>query len=200
MDIEQLSTTKVELLEAARRVLTASGYADLSTRKIAAEAGTQMSQIRYHFGSKEGLVLALYEYMTGQLVHRHEEMFADPDLSFARKWELSCDYLDQDIASGYVRVLQELIAAGWSNETIGAVIRETLGQWRKMHIALARDYCARHGTLGVFEAEDIAALVGTVFIGAEAYIMLGYDEREVPIRRALRRLGHVIAQLEAREG
>jgi hypothetical protein len=29
------------------------------------------------------------------------------------QWDRACDYLDDDIASGYVRVLQELIAASW---------------------------------------------------------------------------------------
>ena len=61
---------KVELLEAAKRVLLEQGYAGLSTRAVAAEAGTQMSQIRYHFGSKEGMVLALFEHMNEALIAR----------------------------------------------------------------------------------------------------------------------------------
>ena len=62
----QMNSTKVTLLEAAKHVLMTEGYSGLSTRAIATAANTQMSQIRYHFGSKEGMVLALYEYMTGQ--------------------------------------------------------------------------------------------------------------------------------------
>ena len=38
---------KVDLLDAAKRVLVAEGYAGLSTRAVATEAGTQMIQIRY---------------------------------------------------------------------------------------------------------------------------------------------------------
>ena len=75
---------KTELLEAAKRVLLQHGHAGLSTRAVATEAGTQMSQIRYHFGSKEGMVLALFEYMNAALIGRQAEAFGRRDLSVAR--------------------------------------------------------------------------------------------------------------------
>ena len=34
--------------------------------------------------------------------------------------------------------------------------------------------------------QQIAALIGAVFIGAEAYILLGLEKKAVPIRKALR--------------
>jgi AcrR family transcriptional regulator len=106
---------KTDLLEAAKRVLLKHGYAGLSTRAVAAEAGTQMSQIRYHFGSKEGMVLALFEYMNAALIERQAATFHRTDLSISLKWARACDYLEEDLASGYVRVLQELSAVGWSS-------------------------------------------------------------------------------------
>lgn len=188
---------KVELLEAARRVLLESGYAGLSTRAVAAQAGTQMSQIRYHFGSKEGMILALFEYMNAALIDRQSTTFSDPQLSLAEKWRLSCDYLDDDLASGYVRVLQELMAAGYSNAAIGEVVRAALGQWRDLLTALAREFAKRHAGAGPLEAEDIAALVGAVFLGAEACILVGHESDLMPIRRALRKLGDLLDRLEA---
>ena len=165
---ERVQETKRELLDAAQKVLLEEGYSGLSTRRVADAAGTQMSQIQYHFGSKEGMILALFEYLNGQLIDRQTRTFEDPNLSVSEKWALSCDYLDEDIASGYVRVLMELTAAGWSNP----------------------------GSLGPFKAEDIGALVSAAFIGAEAAIMLGYESPEIPFRDALRRFGRVIAFYE----
>ena len=40
-----------------------------------------------------------------------------------QRWERACDYLDEDLASGYVRILQEMMAAGWSNPEIAAAVR-----------------------------------------------------------------------------
>jgi len=187
---------KVKLLEAARRVLLECGYAGLSTRTVAAQAGTQMSQIRYHFGSKEGMILALFEYMNDALVNRQSVTFTDPDLSLAEKWRRSCDYLDDDLASGYVRVLQELMTAGYSNAAIGEVVRAALGRWRDLLISLAREFAQRHATAGSFEAEELAALIAAVFLGAEACILVGQESDLMPIRRALRKLGDLMDRLE----
>jgi len=100
--------TKLHILEAAKRALLEKGYAGLTTRGVAAMAQVPMSQIQYHFGSKEGMMLALFAHMNSQLLQRQSAMFSDQTLSLSQKWDLACDYLDDNLASGYVRVLQEL--------------------------------------------------------------------------------------------
>ena len=100
--------TSTTLLEAAKKVLRQNGHSGLSTRDVAAAAGVPLSQIHYHFGSKQGLMLALFDYLNAQLLDRQNAMFHDTTLSLSQRWDRACDYLDEDIASGYVRVLQEL--------------------------------------------------------------------------------------------
>ena len=41
-------------------------------------------------------------------------MYDAPDPLWVR-WDRACDFLDADLESGYVRILQEMIAAGWSD-------------------------------------------------------------------------------------
>ena len=188
--------TRTGLLEAAKQVLHAQGYAGLTTRGVAGVAGVPMSQIQYHFGSKEGMVLALYEYMNAQLLERQNAMFADPSLTLSEQWDLACDYLDDDLVTGYVRVLQELLAAGWTNPEIGRVVRDGFMGWIKLLTDLARRAQENYGSLGPFTPEDIAALVCTAFIGTEAFLLLGLEEQGLPLRRSLRRFGDVIRVLE----
>ncbi len=190
--------TKTGLLGAAKQVLHAQGYAGLTTRGVAGVAGVPMSQIQYHFGSKEGMVLALFEYMNAQLLERQNTMFADPSLTLSEQWDLACDYLDDDLATGYVRVLQELLAAGWTNPEIGRVVRDGIMGWVKLLTDLAERAQGSYGSLGPFTSEDIAVLVGAAFIGMEAYLLLGLEEQGVPLRRSLRRFGDVIRVLEKR--
>lgn len=190
------SDTQVQLLEAAKRVLLRHGYAGLSTRAVAAEADTQMSQIRYHFGSKEGMVLALFEYMNAALITRQADTFARDDLTISEKWARACDYLDEDLASGYVRVLQEMMAIGWSNPAVGTAVRHALRQWHDLILGLARDAEREIGTLGPFRAEEVVSLVGSAFIGSESLILLGFDDTPFRPGDALRRFGEVIAQAE----
>ncbi|MCR9137333.1 MAG: TetR/AcrR family transcriptional regulator [Alphaproteobacteria bacterium] len=193
---QQVEQTKHDLLEAARFVLTTEGFAGLSTRRVADAAKTQMSQIQYHFGSKEGMILALFQHLDAGLIQRQSLIFDNPDLSISEKWSLACDYLDKDLDDGYVCVLQELIAAGWSNDNIGTAVRSALGKWHSLLSGLAREAAEKHGTLGPFTPASLAALIACAFIGAEALILVGYEDRSRPVREALRQVGHLIALLE----
>ena len=130
--------TSTSLLEAAKTVLRRYGYAGLSTRDVAAEAGVPLSQIHYHFGSKQGMVLALFEYLNTQLLDRQQALFGDTSLKLSEQWDRACDYLDDDIASGYVRVLQELIAASWHDAEVAKVIRTDLMKWVDLIVDVAR--------------------------------------------------------------
>src|SRR6266550_132647 len=127
--IEKKAETSTTLLEAAKKVLRQKGYAGLSTRDVAAAAGVPLSQIHYHFGSKQGLVLALFEHLNAQLLDRQNALLGNPALALSEQWDQACDYLDDDIASGYVRVFQELIAASWADPAIAKVIRAGIMGW-----------------------------------------------------------------------
>jgi AcrR family transcriptional regulator len=189
--------TSTTLLEAAKKVLRQKGYSGLSTRDVAAAAGAPLSQIHYHFGSKQGMVLALFEYLNTQLLDRQGAMFSDPKLKLSEQWDMACGYLDDDIASGYVRVLQELIAASWVDAEVAKVIRAGLMGWFDLIAGLARKAERQFGALGPFSAEEIGALIGNAFIGAESLYLLGAERKGVPVRQALRRFGDLIRSAEA---
>jgi hypothetical protein len=121
-------------------------------------------------------------------------------LRIAWKAEQACDFLEDDLESGYVRVLQEVIAAGWSSEQVGDAVRELLGGWFSLPAEVAREAERRHGPLGPFTADEVATLVTTSFIGSEALLLLGFDRQLMPIRAALRRVGLVIRALEEGAG
>jgi AcrR family transcriptional regulator len=187
----------IMLIEAAKAVLRKNGYASLSTRDVATAAGVPLSQIHYHFGSKQGMMLALFEYLNAQLLDRQTTMFAESTLSLSARWDRACDYLDEDIASGYVHVLQELMAAGWSDPNVAKVIRAGLLSWYQLIRDVVRDAADKFGGLGPFTPEEIAALVSNAFMGAESLYLLGFEKKGAPVRRALRRVGDLIRIAEA---
>jgi AcrR family transcriptional regulator len=190
--------TSTSLLEAAKKVLRQKGYSGLSTRDVAAAAGAPLSQIHYHFGSKQGMLLALFEYLNAQLLDRQGAMFSDPKLKLSEQWDMACDYLDDDIASGYVRVLQELIAASWADAAVAKVVREGIAGWITLIVGVARDAERKLGSLGGFTPEEVGAFAGSAFIGAEALHLLGFEKKGVPLRQALRRFGDIIRRHEER--
>jgi AcrR family transcriptional regulator len=191
----RVGDTRTLILDAARSRLLADGYAGLSTRKVAEEAGVPLSQLHYHFGSKQGLILALFEEENQRRLARQHHMYAEAAPLWQR-YERACDYLEDDLESGYVRVLQEMIAASWSNKELGSAVRELLDGWFALLTDVAREAEHQHGPLGPFTAEEMATLIGTAFIGSESLLLLGFDRDVLPIRSALRRIGVLIRRLE----
>jgi AcrR family transcriptional regulator len=188
---------RAALLAAAERCLRELGYTNLSTRRVAVAAGVPLSQIHYHFGSKEALVLALLEEQNRRLLDRQEQMFA-AGMPLWQRWDKACDFLDDDLKSGYVRVLQEMTAAGWSNPGIATAVRDCLRGWFDLLTKISGEAAERFGGLGALDPADVASLVGNAFLGGEAMLLLGFEGEGMPVRRALRRIGIMIRQLEER--
>ena len=189
--------TSTNLLEAAKTVLRQNGYAGLSTRDVAEVAGVPLSQIHYHFGSKQGMVLALFEYLNAQLLDRQNALFGDATLQLSQQWDRACDYLEDDIASGYVRVLQELIAASWADPAVAKVIRAGIMGWVDLIVDVARKAEHQLGGLGPFTPEEAGAFAANAFIGGESLFLLGLEKKGSPVRQALRRVGDLIRVAEA---
>ena len=193
--VDVVTDTRKRIIEATRSRLLADGYAGLSTRKVAEEAGVPLSQLHYHFGSKGGLIVALFVEENTRLLERQTNMYAQGKPLWQR-YEQACDFLEDDLESGYVRVLQEMLAAGWSNPEIGDVVRDLLSRWYVLLADVAREAERRFGSLGPFTPEEIATLVANAFIGSEALLLLGFERPVMPIRSALRRIGVLIRERE----
>jgi AcrR family transcriptional regulator len=187
--------TRMAILAAARGRLLADGYANLSTRAVAEAAGVPLSQIHYHFGSKTQLILAVLDAENARLLERQREMFDTPQPLWVR-WERACDFLDADIESGYVRILQEMIAAGWSDSDVAAAVRRMIGGWYGLLAEVATREVEHGAAFGDFTPDEIAALMGTPFLGSEELILLGVTETALPMRSALRKIGKLLQRLE----
>jgi AcrR family transcriptional regulator len=192
---EPTTDTRTAIVEAARSRLLAEGHSRLSTRKVADQAGVPVSQLHYHFGSKQGLLLAVLEAENQRLLERQTRMYAS-DRPLWERYEQACDFLEEDLDSGYVRVLQEMIAEGWSNPAVGDSVRELLTGWYALLTDVSAEAEARFGSLGPFTAREVGTLIGNAFLGSEALILLGFERDHLPVRAALRRVGVLIREME----
>ena len=161
--------TRKVILDAAKGSLIDRGYGSLSTRGIAERAGVPLSQIHYHYGSKQNLLLAVLEEENRRLLERQSSLYSS-DMPLWKQWEQACDFLEDDLDSGYVRVLQEMIAAGWSGGTVAAALRDLVararaGRLRSSEVAEATMTVTNLGDQGVEEVHGVihppqVALVG----------------------------------------
>jgi len=181
--------TRERLILAARECLLAEGHAALSTRRVAERAGVPLSQIHYHFGSRQGLMLAMLADQDAQLIERQQSMYGN-DEPLWRRYEQACSFLEDDLESGYVRLLQEMIAAGWSDRAIGAEVTRLLRGWFELLEGVVVDAQHELGGLGI-EPRALATLVGLSFMGGESMMLLG-DEWGRDVLPALRAVGTLL--------
>ena len=187
-----MNPTAEKIVQAAKVRLQSHGYAAFSTRSLAEKAGVPLSQIHYHFGGKQGVLLALLEYENRALVSRQRQMYGT-DMPLWKRYEQACDFLDDDLESGYVRVLQEMIAAGWSDTKVAKQVLALMENWQTVLEEVVSGAQTRFGPL---TAEEAAALVGLSFLGGEAMILLGDENWARRVRTALRSLGTLIRHIE----
>jgi AcrR family transcriptional regulator len=187
--------TRLRILAAAKAALLDVGYASLSTRGIAEAAGVPLSQIHYHFGSKQNLMLAVLDIENQQRLARQAAMYRS-NLPLWKQWQQACDFFDEDLESGYVRVLMEMTAAGWSNREIAGAVSAEVQGWFDLLTDVVQRVAERFGSLGPFSPEELAALAALPFLGAEAVILLGLDESKIPARPALRKIGELLRLAE----
>src|SRR5262252_2038268 len=187
--------TRLRILAAAKGVLLDVGYTKLSTRGIAEAAGVPLSQIHYHFGSKQNLMLAVLDMENQQRLARQAAMYQS-NLPLWKQWQQACDFFDEDLESGYVRVLMEMTAAGWSNREIAEAVSAQVQGWFDLLAEVAQRAAKRFGSLGPFTPDELAALAGLPFLGAEAVILLGLDDSKIAGRPALRKIGELLRTLE----
>jgi AcrR family transcriptional regulator len=122
--------TEDAFLDAAERLLIGLGYAGISTRRLAEEAGANHGLVHYYFGSMENLFVRVLERFTERLITRQREMYGRADLSGVEKWRTAMGYLESDIAAGYPKIWLELQALGWNRPDIAERVAQVNGEWR----------------------------------------------------------------------
>lgn len=149
------------LLDAAERLLISVGYAGISARRLAEEAGANHGLIHYYFGSMEQLLIQVLERFTDRLIARQQAMYA-ADVPFLEKWRAAMAYLDEDLSSGYQKIWLELQALSWNRPELQERLAHVHRQWRAV---LTEAFAKALGEYNVdttqYPVEAIATLVIT---------------------------------------
>jgi AcrR family transcriptional regulator len=121
--------TMEAFLDAAERLLVSAGYAGVSVRRLAEEAGANHGLVHYYFGSMEELFLRVLERFTERLIQRQRAMYA-ADVPFIDKWRTAMRFLDEDLQAGYPKVWLELQAMAWNRPEMRARVMRVNAEWR----------------------------------------------------------------------
>jgi AcrR family transcriptional regulator len=189
--------TKESILEAARESLREQGYSGTNVRAVADRAGVQLSLVHYHFGSKQAMLVAVLEHENEKLLERQQALFASPG-PLSAKWRAACRFLEDDLESGYVRILWELWAAGLADEQLAARWRDATAGWRRLMAEVFEEWSQEVGLELPISAAAVATLVANLFQGLEVEILAGVSEAEAPHLEVLEAVAQLIEGIEAR--
>jgi AcrR family transcriptional regulator len=121
--------TKEAFLDAAERLLIQIGYAGITTRRLAEEAGANHGLVHYYFGSMEELFVQVLERFTERLIGRQRAMY-ESDAPFIEKWRTAMRFLEADLAAGYPKIWLELQALAWNRPDLRERVVRVDGEWR----------------------------------------------------------------------
>jgi AcrR family transcriptional regulator len=193
------AATKDQILRAARAILQRDGVAALAIRAVAAEAGVNLALVHYHFGSRDGLLLAVLEHLNAELLDRQRSLYERSEAPLAIKWRQACDYYRSDLESGYVRILLELAAHGYANPQMAERVRATMRGWQDLLHEVVASALPRFGITAI-AADDLTSMLMSFWYGMELRHLLGTPEAEGHLWRTLETIGRFIERLEQNEG
>jgi AcrR family transcriptional regulator len=196
--------TRTKILDAAFRRLATEGYAALSVREIAKDAGVNHALINYHFRTKDQLVIEVLDAANRRLLARQGSMYSAPG-GFALKWAEARRFYESDLGSGFVRVQAELWAASLSNPELREKFLPRLLAWKQLVLQAVRDALAAVKTHDLklppaFTAEVIACWISEFWLGMEFADLLGVKEEQIQHRAALDAVQSMLEALDARAG
>jgi AcrR family transcriptional regulator len=149
--------TEEAFLDAAERLLVSVGYAGITTRALAEEAGANHGLVHYYFGSMENLLVRVLERFTERMIARQRAMYAAPDVPFIEKWRTAMRYLDAD--REYQKVWFELQALAWSRAELRERVAQVDSEWRAV---LTEAFTEPHARYGIeMPLDALVALVVT---------------------------------------
>jgi AcrR family transcriptional regulator len=155
------AAAETAFLDAAERLLVEIGYAAITTRRVAEEAGANHGLVHYYFSSMENLLVRVLERFTDRLIARQRELYG-ADLPFVEKWRTAMQYLvEEDVA--YQKVWLELQALAWNRPELRERVSAVDVEWRRVLTEALEEPRARYGIDMPLEA--LVSLVTTFNLG-----------------------------------
>jgi TetR/AcrR family transcriptional regulator len=182
----ETSKTRAALLDAAERLMVEDGYAAVTSRRVAAEAGVKPALVHYYFRTMDDLFLAVYRRGAERGLERQEAVLQSPQPLWAL-W----DFSREPYGTG---LTMEFVALANHRKEIRAEITASAERFRRRQVE------ALTGILDGYDLDPddwpavaIAVLMSSVarFLVIEAETLemsTGHDEAVAVVERFLRRL------------
>jgi AcrR family transcriptional regulator len=167
------SAAEDSILDAAERLLVDVGYAGITTRRLAEEAGVNHGLVHYYFGSIENVLVRALERFTQRQIERQRAMYSAPDVPFIEKWRTAMRFLVSDDVA-YEKVWYELQALAWNRPELRERVDHVSAEWRAV---LTEAFTEPHERYGIeMPLQVLVSLVVTFNVGIILERLSGVEE------------------------
>jgi AcrR family transcriptional regulator len=172
---ESSTETRDQLVAAAFQTLRDEGFAHASARAIANRAGFNAALIFYYFDSVNDLLVEALARSSSTQLGRYEAAVADvstlPELvaSVQRR-------LHDDMESGHVKVLAELIGAGSADEELRAAVLDQVKPWMEFTERTLERVLGCSGLAGLVPPAQVSFVIVSLFLGMELLAGVAGDD------------------------
>ena len=120
--------TRQRVVEAAIETLKAEGFAGASARAIARTGGFNQALVFYYFGSVNELLVAALDATSVTRMERYRQAVSAAE-SLPELFRVATEIYREDLESGHIKVLAELMAASTTFPELRAEIAARVEPW-----------------------------------------------------------------------
>ncbi|HEY0641280.1 MAG TPA: TetR/AcrR family transcriptional regulator [Pseudonocardiaceae bacterium] len=175
------------IIRAAERSLVEHGYAGTTARSIAAAGGFAPGFIYYHFADLDELLVAVAVHSSGERVARYraEVTGVAGAVDLVRRLRL---LYDEDVASGHLEVVQELMSAARPGSPLAAALAAQTREWEALGEQVITELLPGTALARLFAVPVLARAVVAYYLGMQTLTYLDGDtgRPEAAFRQAVR--------------
>ena len=170
--------TRGRVVAAALEALKTKGYGGASSRVIAGLGGFQPGLIFYYFDSLDDLLVAALAESSADRLERYRTAVEAAD-TIETLLEVLSDIYREDVASGHIRVVSEMIGASVSNTELAPRVVALMEPWVELAESAVQRALVDSPLATLASPRELALAAVTFYLGANLLTHLVPDQADV---------------------
>jgi AcrR family transcriptional regulator len=177
--MQDTQDTRARIVAAALTALREGGIAGISARNIARHGGFNQALIFYHFGSVEGLLMAVARTESERRSALYAAALQDVG-SLAELVAVARHLHEEEFRSGSVAALTQMLAGASRSEELARGVWDALEPWTALVGETIERLLADTPYAGLLPAQDLTMAVAALFLGIELLTGLAPEPPDAP--------------------
>jgi AcrR family transcriptional regulator len=168
--------TKDRIIDSALLTLKEEGFSGTSARSIAKRGEFNQALIFYHFGTLGDLLLTALDRTSERRMTQYRDRVAQID-DVEGAIRVATDLYREDLASGHITVLSELIAGSLDRPDLAPEIVKRMEPWIDLTEEAVDRVLGPLGVTAAIPARTVAYAIVAMYLGIDLLSHLEQDDR-----------------------